>query len=41
MSKQSGNAEIDGCFVQEVTANTVGSASAPVLGSLSQPILIK
>jgi Flp pilus assembly protein TadG len=38
---KSGNATIDGCFVQEVTAGSVGSASAPVLGALSKPILIQ
>jgi Flp pilus assembly protein TadG len=41
MSVNSGKATIDGCFVQEVTANSVGSAGAPVLGALSPPILIQ
>ena len=36
-----GNATIDGCFVQEVAPGSVGSASAPVLGSLSPPILVE
>jgi Flp pilus assembly protein TadG len=41
MSVKSGNAEIDGCFVQEVAPSSIGSASAPVLGALSPPILIQ
>ena len=41
MSVKSGNAQIDGCFVQAVSPGAVGSASAPVLGALSPPILIQ
>lgn len=41
MSVDKGNARIDGCFVQEVTADSVGSAGAPVLGALSPPKLIQ
>lgn len=41
MSEQRGVTTINGCFVQQVTAGSVGSASAPVLGALSKPILIQ
>jgi len=41
MSVKSGNARIDGCFVQEVAPGGIGSPTAPVLGALSPPILIQ
>jgi len=33
--------EIDGCFVQAIAAQSVGSNSAPSLGALSSPVLIQ
>jgi hypothetical protein len=41
MSVKSGTAQIDGCFVQAVAPGGIGSSSAPILGALSPPILIK
>ncbi len=34
------SSEIDGCFVQSVGPTVTGSAGAPALGSLGQPVLI-
>lgn len=36
----SGN-QIDGCFVQEIAASSISSSSAPNLGALPPPVLIK
>jgi Flp pilus assembly protein TadG len=33
--------QIDGCFVQAIAARSVGSSSAPKLGALSPPVLIR
>lgn len=40
-SRRTNTSEIDGCFVQAVAPGSVGSASAPVLGALSPPILVQ
>ena len=37
----SSGSEIDGCLVQAVAANSVGSTTAPQLGALAPPILIQ
>ena len=40
LEQSSTGTEIDGCFVQSVGPTVTGSASAPGLGSLGQPLLI-
>jgi hypothetical protein len=40
LEQNSTGTDIEGCFVQTVNPNGVGSSSAPNLGSIGQPVLI-
>jgi hypothetical protein len=40
LEQNSTGTDIEGCFVQTVTPNGVGSSGAPNLGSIGQPVLI-
>jgi hypothetical protein len=41
LESNSSGTDLEGCFVSAVQTNTVGSSTAPVLGALSPPYLIR